>query len=84
MITDVAVDPAGNWNSYFGGALWITVSIAGEAMLAKTAQTQQAMSISIMKKAADQQNRMADLLARNAQQAFPPAPDSGYGFSTYA
>jgi hypothetical protein len=48
------------------------------------AQTQQAMSISIMKKAADQQNRMADLLARNAQQAFPPAPDSGYGFSTYA
>jgi hypothetical protein len=64
MITDVAVDPAGNWNSYFGGALWITVSIAGAA--------------------ADQQNRMADLLARNAQQAFPPAPDSGYGFSTYA
>ena len=36
-----------------------TVSIAGAAMLAKTAQTQQAMSISIMKKAADQQNRMA-------------------------
>jgi hypothetical protein len=61
-----------------------TVSIAGSAMLAKIGQAQQAMSISMMKKAADQQNRMADLLAQNAQQASPPAPDSGYSFSTYA
>lgn len=61
-----------------------TVSIAGAAMLAKIGQAQQAMSISMMKKAADQQNRMADLLAQNVQQASPPAPDSGYGFSTYA
>lgn len=61
-----------------------TVSIAGAALLLKTAQTQQAMSISLVKNAADQQNQLADLLARNARSASPPAQESGYGFSTYA
>jgi len=61
-----------------------SVSIAGSAMLMKTAQTQQAMSISIMKMAAGQQDRMAELLAQNAAQATPPPTGSGYGFSTYA
>lgn len=61
-----------------------TVAIAGAAMLAKTAQTQQAMSISIIKKAHEQQSLIATLLAQNAQQASPPAQDTGYSFSTHA
>lgn len=63
-----------------------TISIAGSSLLMRTAQTQQALSTTMMKQAADQQNKMANLLAQNAQQAAqPPAKsDSSFGFSTYA
>jgi len=59
-------------------------SIAGSALLMKTSQTQQAVSMSIMKQAADQQNQMANLLAQNARMAAQPAAEAGSGFSTYA
>ena len=61
-----------------------TSSIAGSSLLLKTAQTQQAMSISLMKQAADQQNQMANTLAQNAQQAPQPAGGSEFNFSTFA
>ncbi len=60
-------------------------TIAGSTLLVKTAQTQQAMSISIMKQAANQQDQIANLLAQNASKAPTPAPqNSGFTFSTYA
>lgn len=63
-----------------------TSSIAGSSLLVKSAQTQQALSTTMMKQAANQQNQMANLLAQNVQQA--PAPVAGRGdgfsFSTYA
>jgi hypothetical protein len=37
-----------------------------------------------MKQVADQQNKMAELLARNAQQAPQPAANSGFNFSIFA
>jgi len=61
-----------------------TSSIAGSALLMKTAQTQQTMSISLMKRSADQQNQMASLLAQNAKQPQAVPQNSGYTFSTYA
>lgn len=61
-----------------------TSTIAGASLLARSAQTQQAMSASMMKQAAAQQNQMADLLAQNAQAVPQPAKDSSYNFSTYA
>jgi len=60
-------------------------SIAGSALLMKTAQTQQTISISIMKQAADQQKLIANLLAQNAAQISRPATQSSdFTFSTYA
>ena len=59
-------------------------SIAGSALLLRSSQTQQAMSVSIMKQAANQQNQMANLLAQSVQQAPKPAADTGSTFSTYA
>ncbi|MDA8428372.1 MAG: hypothetical protein M0T70_03850 [Geobacteraceae bacterium] len=62
-----------------------TTAIAGSALLMKSNQTQQVMSISIMKQAANQQNLMANLLAQNASQAPRPAvQNSGFTFSTFA
>lgn len=61
-----------------------TTSIAGASLLAKSAQTQQAMSTSMMKQAAAQQNQIANILAQNTQSAPQPAKDSSYSFSTYA
>lgn len=62
-----------------------TSSISGSSLLLKAGQTQQALSTSMMKQAAEQQNKMANLLAQNAQQApQPAAQNSGYSFSTYA
>lgn len=63
-----------------------TSSISGSALLMRAEQTQQALSTKMMKQAADQQNKMANLLAQNAQQAPPPASRSGnsFSFSTYA
>jgi len=63
-----------------------TSAIAGSALLMQSGQTQQALSVSMMKRAADAQNQMANMLAQNAQQAAKPAQQSGNGFnfSTYA
>ena len=62
-----------------------TSTIAGSALLMKTAQTQQAISISIMKQAADQQNQIATLLAQNSVQTpQQSSKSSGFTFSTYA
>lgn len=63
-----------------------TSSIAGSSLLLRTEQTQQALSTTMMKQAANQQNLVANLLAQNAQQAAQPASKSGNGFnfSTYA
>lgn len=60
-----------------------TSSIAGASVLMRTAQTQSAMSTSMMKMAAKQQDQMANMLAQNAKQAPQPAA-SGHNFSTYA
>lgn len=59
-------------------------SIAGTALLMKTGQTQQALSMSMMKLEADQQQLMANLLEQNAQQAAQISSQSGYSFSTIA
>lgn len=63
-----------------------TSSIAGSSLLMKSHQTQQALSTTMMKQAADQQNKMANVLAQNVQQAPQPAAagNSNYSFSTYA
>ena len=63
-----------------------TISITGSSLLVRSEQTQQALSTTMLKQAANQQNRMADLLAQNAQQAPQPTAKSGNGFnfSTYA
>jgi hypothetical protein len=63
-----------------------TSSIAGSSLLLRSEQTQQALSTTMMKQAADQQNKIANLLAQNAQQAPQPATQSGssFNFSTYA
>jgi len=62
-----------------------TSSIAGAALLMKTAQTQQTMSISVMKMEADQQKQIANLLAQLTEQIPQPAvQNSNVTFSTYA
>lgn len=63
-----------------------TSSIAGSSLLMRSQQTQQALSTTMMKQAADQQNKMANVLAQNAEQAPQPATagNSSFGFSTYA
>ncbi|MFH1027188.1 MAG: hypothetical protein V1791_04220 [Pseudomonadota bacterium] len=61
-------------------------SVAGSSLLYRAEQTQQAVSTTMMKQAAEQQNQVANLLAQNAQQAPQPASKSGnsFNFSTYA
>jgi uncharacterized caspase-like protein len=60
-------------------------SIAGAALLMKTAQTQQTMTVSAMKMAAEQQTKIADLLAQNtAQLPQSTAQNTEFTFSTYA
>ncbi len=61
-------------------------SIAGSALLMKSEQTQQTLSTTMMKQAADQQNKIASLLAQNVQLAPQLAAQNGIGFifSTYA
>lgn len=56
-------------------------SIAGTSLMLGAGQTRQAMSATMLKQAADQQNQMANMLAQNAQQAPQPASGSGDGFS---
>jgi hypothetical protein len=62
-----------------------TSSIAGAALIMKTAQTQQSMSISVMKMAADQQKQIANMLAQLTEQMPQPSvQNSDFTFSTYA
>jgi hypothetical protein len=62
-----------------------TVAIAGASLLMRNTQTQQAISMSIMKQAADQQKQLADLLAQSAAQvAQLSSGSSDYSFSTFA
>lgn len=61
-------------------------SVAGSSLLYRAEQTQQAVSTTMMKQAAEQQNQVANMLAQNAQQAPQPTSKSGnsFSFSTYA
>jgi len=61
-------------------------TIAGTSLMMKAEQTQQILSVSMMKQAANQQNQIANMLAQIAQQAPQPTSNSGTGFSfsTYA
>ena len=59
-------------------------SIAGASQLMQSSQTQQALSTSMIKQAAENQNKMADMLAQNAKQAPQPMKSQDYGFSTFA
>jgi len=60
-------------------------SIAGAMLLMKTAQTQQAMSTTLIKMASDRQNQMVNLLAQNSLPTSQPAPEeTNFVFSTYA
>lgn len=61
-----------------------TSTIAGASLLAKTAQTQLAMSTNMIKQSAEQQNQMANILAQNAKNAPQPMADTLFSFSTYA
>jgi hypothetical protein len=63
-----------------------TSSISGSSLLMTAGQTRQAISTTLMKQAADQQNVIAGLLAENAKQAPQPATtrNSNFTFSTYA
>jgi hypothetical protein len=63
-----------------------TGSVAGSSMFLASGQTQQTLSISMMKQAADQQSQVVNMLAQNARQAPQPAAkgDSSFAFSTYA
>jgi hypothetical protein len=56
-------------------------SISGTAALMKSEQSQQAISITMMKQEAVQQNQMANMLAQSAQQATTPTSGSGSGYS---
>lgn len=62
-----------------------TSSISGSSLLMAAGQTRQALSTTMMKQAADQQNKMADLLAQNIKQSPQPSAtrDSSFSFSTY-
>jgi hypothetical protein len=59
-------------------------SIAGTSQLLRSEQTQQNLSVEMIKKNAENQNKMADMLAQNAKSAPKPAPKPDSGFSTYA
>jgi len=63
-----------------------TVSIAGSSLLSRHEQTQQTLSMTIMKQAATQQNQIADMLAQSARQAqgLGAESDGNYNFSTFA
>lgn len=59
-------------------------TIAGAALLMKSSQTRQAIGMTLMKQAAEQQTAVVAMLQQNAQAASLASADSGYGFSTYA
>lgn len=59
-------------------------SVAGANQLMKSAETQQAMSTAMIKKAAEAQDQVATMLAQNAKQVPQPVKSQDYGFSTFA
>jgi len=59
-------------------------SVAGASQLMQSSQTQQALSTSMIKQAAESQNQVANMLAQNAKQAPQPVKSQDYGFSTFA
>lgn len=63
-----------------------TQSISGSLLLMRTVQTQQSLSIAMIKQAAMQQNQMANLLALSATQVPQPITETStsFNFSTYA
>lgn len=62
-----------------------TSAVSGSALLMKAAQTQESISISIIKQAAKQQDQMATLLAQESARMPQPAPSgTNSTFSIYA
>jgi hypothetical protein len=59
-------------------------SISRTAVMMQAAQTQQGISTTLMKMAADQQQQMANMLAQSAQNVSQNAVQNGYNFSIYA
>lgn len=59
-------------------------SIAGSAAMLSQAGGQQNVSLSALKRAADAQNQIANMLATQAQQPQQPQPDPQYNLSVYA
>ena len=59
-------------------------SVAGAASLMQSSQTQQTLSASMIKKNAQAQTQVADMLAQNAKQASQAPQSSNSSFSTYA
>lgn len=59
-------------------------AIAGASMLTNSAQTQQNLSLAMVKMNADSQEKVSNMLAQNALQAPQPVKGEGYNFSTYA
>ncbi|MEI6704202.1 MAG: hypothetical protein WCL71_11815 [Deltaproteobacteria bacterium] len=61
-------------------------SISGTALMMRGEQTQQALSISMIKLAADQQSQIANMLLQNAQQSPQPtfSSRSSFSFSIFA
>ncbi len=59
-------------------------TIASQALAVKEQMTQVQLGLAAVKDAAEMQQKMADMLAKNAT-VVPPSPDSQPGgFSTYA
>ena len=63
-----------------------TSSISGTSLLMRAGLAQQALSVTMMRQAADQQNKMANMLDINTRQPSQKAVMSGtdFNFSTYA
>jgi hypothetical protein len=59
-------------------------SIAGAAAMAQSSQTHQALSASLIKMNIESQDKVAEMLDKNARQINQTAQSSGYNFSTYA
>ena len=59
-------------------------TVASQALAVKEQMTQVQLGLAAVKDAADMQQKMADMLAKNAT-VVPPSPDAQPGgFSTYA
>jgi uncharacterized protein Yka (UPF0111/DUF47 family) len=59
-------------------------SIAGTAMLMRYEQTQNNISMAVMKQAVNQMEQVADMLMDNAKEVQAMTRNTGSGFSVYA